>query len=204
MRIGKARLLRRSISVGVAGILVAALAACTGRGGGYLPATSPTFNGPASFGFDFSCEDKGGLNPRTGQLVIQVGYVEHGTYLATGLPFSVHGIVDVIDPVVESAICIGQNPPPGGSTLIFLGRYWPASTAPVDFPTSCPVRDSQKTPSCRFEIQVKDNDSNLAPSTGDYFSIQLSSTTALGSQLDPGTVFYTRAGILEGGNVAVD
>ena len=202
MRIGAARFLRRSISVGMAGLLVAVLAACNGLGGGYLPANSPAFTGPAALGFDFSCEDKGGLNPPTGQLRIQVGYVEHGSYPLTGLPFAVHGVVDVIDPVLESAICIGQNPPPGG-LLIFLGRYWPAGTAPVDFPTSCPVRDSRKAPSCRFEVQVRDNDNNLAPSTGDYFSIQLSSSTVLDDELQPETVFYTRAGILEGGNVTV-
>jgi hypothetical protein len=109
----------------------------------------------------------------------------------------------VIDPVLESAICIGQNPPPDGSPLIFLGRYWPASTAPAGFPTTCPTKESRTTPSCRFEVQVQDNDHNLAPSKGDFFSIQLSSTTALTSELDPATVFYARAGLLEGGNITV-
>jgi hypothetical protein len=138
MKIGASPLLRRSISLGVAGILVAMLAACTGRGGGYLPPNSPTgFSGQASVGFSFSCEDKGGINPPTGQLLIQLAYVEHGSYLPAGWPFSIHGVVD---PVLESAICIGQNPPPPGGTLIFLGRYWPASTAPAGFPATCPTR----------------------------------------------------------------
>ena len=204
MKIGGSRVLRRSVSVGVVGILVAMLAACTGRGGGYLPPASPAFNGQASVGFSFSCEDKGGINPPTGQLRIELAYVEHGTYLAVGQPFSIHGVVDVIDPVLESAICIGQNPPPPpAGTLIFLGRYWPVSTAPVGFPTTCPARESRTVPSCRFEVEVRDNDSNRAPSKGDYFSIQLSGTTALSTQVDPATVFYTRAGLLEGGNITV-
>jgi hypothetical protein len=189
--------------VGVAGILVAMLAACTGRGGGYLPPQAPAFAGPASLGFSFSCEDKGGINPPTGQLRIQLAYVEHGNYLVVGRPFSIHGVADVIDPVLESAICIGQNPPPGGSELIFLGQYWPASRAPVGFPTTCPTRQSRTTPSCRFEVIVRDNDANLAPSKGDFFSIRLSGTTVVSSQLDPTTVFYTRAGFLEGGNLTV-
>ena len=48
-------------------ILVVVLTACTGRGGGQLP-PSAGFPGAAPFGFSFSCEDKGGLNPSTGQL----------------------------------------------------------------------------------------------------------------------------------------
>jgi hypothetical protein len=58
-------------------------------------------------------------------------------------------------------------------------------------------------PSCRFEVIVRDNDGNLAPSKGDFFSIRLSGTTALTSELDPATVFYARAGLLEGGNITV-
>ena len=51
-----------------------------------------------------------------------VSYTEHGTHLPLGSPFTIHGIVDEIDPILESAFCIGQNPPPGGNELIFLGR----------------------------------------------------------------------------------
>ena len=71
--------LRRSLSLAVVGILAVALTACTGRGGGQLPPDGVVFNGPASFGFSFSCEDKGGLNPPTGQLRIQLSYTDHGS-----------------------------------------------------------------------------------------------------------------------------
>jgi hypothetical protein len=53
-------------------------------------------------------------------------------------------------------------------------------------------------------VIVRDNDQNLAPSPGDFFSIKLSSATALTSELDPLTVFYARAGYLAGGNLTVD
>jgi hypothetical protein len=204
-------LVRRCMSVAVAGILVAVLAACTGRGGGYLPPGPSTsdafpgtvFSGQAPFGFDFSCEDKGGLNPPTGKLAIELAYGDLGTSLLLSAPFSIHGIVDVVDPVLESQICIGQNPPPGITELIFLGRYRPTSTPPPGFPTTCPARETKTSPLCRFEVIVRDNDGNLGPSKGDFFSIKLSSATALTSKLDPATVFYARAGFLEGGNVTV-
>jgi hypothetical protein len=77
-------------------------------GGGQLPPQGPVFTGPASFGFSFSCEDKGGLNPRTWPLRIELAYIDHGSN-PIGSSFSIHGIVDTIDPVLESAICIGQN-----------------------------------------------------------------------------------------------
>jgi hypothetical protein len=156
----------------------------------------------ASFGFSFSCEDKGGLNPPTGQLRIQLSYTDHGSN-PIGSSFSIHGIVDAIDPVLESAICIGQNPPPGGK-LIFLGRYRLVSAAPAGFASTCPARETQTTPSCRFEVIVRDNDMDRAPSARDFFKITLSSGTAVASELDPETVFYTRAGLLSGGNLTVD
>ena len=203
MKIGASRLFRRSILLAAAGILAVVLTACTGVGGGYLPPRSPAFTGPASFGFTFSCEDKGGVNPPTGQLRIQLAYTDHGTSLALGAPFSIHGIADTIDPVLESAICIGQEPPPGGNELIFLGRYRPTTSSPPGFPTTCPARERKTTPLCRFEVIVRDNDGNLAPSPGDYFSIRLSSATVPSSELDPATVFYARAGLVQGGNITV-
>jgi hypothetical protein len=203
MKIRTSSVVRRFVPLAVAGVLVVVLAACTGRGGGYLPPQSPVFTGPASFGFDFSCEDKGGKNPPTGQLRIQLAYTEHGTYLPVGSPFSIHGIVDRVDPVLESAICLGQEPPPGGNELIFLGRYRLISGSPADFPSTCPARETKTTPLCRFEVIVRDNDMNRAPSPGDYFQIRLSSATVLSSELDPATVFYTRAGFLAGGNLTV-
>jgi hypothetical protein len=195
-----------------AGILVLVLTACTGRGGGQLP-PSVGFTGPASFGFDFSCEDKGGVNSPTGKLDIQLGYIDHGSSLI-GSSFSIHGIADVIDPVVESAICIGQNPPPGGSELIFLGRYRLTSGTPAYFPSTCPTRETKTSSLCRFEVLVRDNDGNLAPSPGDFFSIKLSTVTTrcdapldeldpTCSQLPAGSVFYARAGVLSSGNLTV-
>jgi hypothetical protein len=196
--------LRRSVSVAVVGILAVALTACTGRGGGQLPPNSPAFNGQASFGFSFSCEDSGGLNPRPGQLRIQLSYTDHGSN-PIGSSFSIHGVVDAIDPVLESAICIGQNPPPGGNELIFLGRYYLTSSAPAGFASTCPARESASTPLCRFEVTVRDDDADYAPSPGDFFQIKLSNVTALTSQFaDPETVFYTRAGYLSSGNLTVD
>jgi len=194
---------RRSLSVAAAGILAVALTACTGRGGGQLPPQSPLFEGPASFGFSFSCEDKGGVNPPTGQLRIQLSYTDHGTN-PIGSSFGIHGIADRIDPVLESQICVGQNPPPGGNELIFLGRYRLTSSAPAGFPNACPTRETPTTPLCRFEVIVQDNDQNHSLSLRDFFSIKLSTVTALTSQLDPATVFYARAGFLAGGNLTVD
>jgi hypothetical protein len=91
MKSGAPGFFRRSILLAVAGILAVVLTACTGVGGGYLPPESPVFTGPASFGFTFSCEDKGGINPPTGKLAIQLAYTDHGSN-PLGAPFSIHGI----------------------------------------------------------------------------------------------------------------
>ena len=121
MKIGARSFRRRSVLLAAAGILAVVLTACTGRGGGQLPPQAG-FTGPASFGFTFSCEDQGGINQQTGQLRIQLSYTDHGTSLL-GSSFSIHGIVDTIDPVLESENCIGDNPPPPspfGNELIFV------------------------------------------------------------------------------------
>jgi len=158
MRTGAPGFFRRSIFLAVAGILAVVLTACTGIGGGYLPPESPVFTGPASFGFTFSCEDQGGINPPTGKLAIQLAYTDHGSN-PLGAPFSIHGIVDKVDPQLESALCIGQNPPPPpAGQLIFLGRYRPTTSPPPGFPTTCPARETKTTPLCRFEVIVQDND----------------------------------------------
>jgi hypothetical protein len=201
MKTSAPQFLRRSFLCAATVVLVAVLTACTATGGGQLPPTAG-FTGPASFGVNFSCADKGGVNPPTGQLRTQLSYTEHGTYLPLGSPFTIHGIVDKIDPILESALCIGQNPPPGGNELIFLGRYRPTTSAPAGL-EACPRRETSTTPLCRFEVIVRDNDQNLAPSTGDFFSIKLSSSTVLESELDPATVVYARAGLLERGNLTV-
>jgi hypothetical protein len=201
MKIGGPRFFQRSVLIAAACILAVVLTACTGKGGGYL-APSTGFTGQAPFGFSFSCEDKGGLNPPTGKLSIQIAYADKGTSLI-GSSFGIHGIVDTINPVLESEICLGQEPPPGGNELIFLGRYRLTSGSPAGFPSTCPTRETKTTPLCRFEVVVRDNDTNRAPSKGDYFQITLSSGTVLDDELDPATVFYTRAGLLQGGNLTV-
>jgi hypothetical protein len=195
--------LRRSLSCAATVTLLAVLTACTGTGGGQLPPT-PGFAGPASFGFDFSCERSSRSahsNPPTGRLRIEVAYTDHGSSLI-GSSFGIHGIVDRIDPVTESAFCIGQEPPPGVNELIFLGRYRLTTSAPAGL-NACPTRATSAPPLCRFEVIVRDNDQNLAPSTGDFFSIKLSSATVLVGELDPATVVYARAGLLERGNLTV-
>ena len=65
------------------------------------------FTGQASFGFTFSCEK--------GDLKIELSYNDKGSN-PLGSSFGIHGIVDRIDPVLESQICIGENPPPPPGT----------------------------------------------------------------------------------------
>jgi len=170
------RFFRRSILIAAAGILAVVLTACTGRGGGQLPPgasvgsdpfPSVVFTGPASFGFSFSCEN--------GSLRIQLSYTDDGSSLLLGSPFSIHGTVDQVDPVVESAVCIDHNPPPPPENqLIFLGRYQLTSSPPAGFPSTCATEETPTTPLCRFEVIVQDNDRDYAPSQGDFFSIKLS------------------------------
>ena len=127
MKSGTSPLVRRFVSLAVAGILVVVLAACTGRGGGYLPPQNPVFTGQASFGFTFSCEN--------GDLKIQLSYNDKGSN-PIGSSFGIHGTVDTIDPVLESLFCIGENPPPPPENeLIFLGRYRLTSGSPAGFPS---------------------------------------------------------------------
>jgi hypothetical protein len=206
LKTGAPRVFRRSVLLAAVGILALVLTACSGVGGGQLPPDNVLFKAPASLGFTFSCEDKGGLNPPTGKLSIQLAYIDHGSN-PIGSGFSIHGIVDKVDPVLESMICSGQNPPPPPgppNELIFLGRYRLTSSAPAGFPSTCPSRETKTTPLCRFEVIVRDNDRNFAPSMGDFFSIKLSNVTALTSEFpDPTTVFYARAGLLSSGNLTV-
>jgi hypothetical protein len=202
MKTGAPRFLRRPLWLAAIGILAVVLTACTGRGGGQIPPDNVLFTGPASFGFTFSCQN--------GSLRIQLDYTDHGSN-PLGSEFSVHGIVDEVDPVLESALCIDHNPPPPPeNTLIFLGRYYLTSSAPAGFPSTCPTGQDSASPLCRFEVRVEDNDRDYAPSQGDFFSIQLSTGTCLDpidpscSQLPVGSVFYTRAGYLSSGNLTVD
>jgi hypothetical protein len=193
-------------------ILAVVLTACTGRGGGQLPPKTG-FSGSASFGFSFSCEDKGGLNPQTGRLHIELSYNDKGSN-PLGSSFGIHGTVDTLQPVVESAVCSGLDEPGRPpNELIFLGRYRLTSGSPSSL-SGCPT--SETTTSCRFEVEVHDNDGNGAPSGGDFFSIQLSNVpvscsgstfedVAPCSQLPVGsTPVYTRSGTLSSGNLTVD
>jgi hypothetical protein len=194
MKSGTTPFARRFVPLALAGILVVVLAACRGVGGGYLPPDNVLFKGQASFGFTFSCQK--------GDLKIELAYTDKGSN-PIGSSFGIHGTVDTIDPVLESQICIGENPPPPPENqLIFLGRYRLISESPALFPTSCRTQTST-SPLCRFEVIVQDNDQNSAPSPGDFFSIKLSSATALTSELDPMKVFYAREGYLAGGNLTV-
>ena len=214
MKTGGNRFVRKSIMLAAVGILAVVLTACTGRGGGQLPPDKVVFTGSASFGFSFSCEDSGGLNRQTGKLRIQLSYNDKGSN-PIGSQFGIHGIVDRLDPVVESAVCIGENPPPVPNQLTFLGRYYLTSSAPSGFPSTCPTRDTTSSPMCRFEVTVRDNDRNGAPSQGDLFQISLSNApvSCAGSTdaevipcstLPVGSVFYTRGGTLSSGNLTVD
>jgi len=196
MKIGASSLVPRFLTLAAAGILMVVLAACTGRGGGYLPAQYPVFTGQASFGFSFSCEN--------GDLKIQLSYTDKGRN-PLGSSFGIHGTVDTMDPVLESMICIGENPPPPPENqLIFLGRYRLTSPPPAGFPSTCSTQETRTSPLCRFEVIVQDNDNSMSPSPGDFFSIKLSNSSVLSSQLDPLTVVYARAGYLAGGNITVD
>lgn len=210
-----ARVVQRSAAAVASAILAAVLlAGCTARGGGYLPPDGYLFSGQASLGFTVSCErssESTSTNAPTGQLRIEIAYVDHGVN-PLGESFGIHGIADEIqgisdelDQYLESAACIGENPPPGGHELIFLGRYRLVSSPPAAFPTACAVKDWTTGSNCRFEVIVRDNDLDRAPSKGDWFSIKLSNVTELTTQFqDPSTVFYIRTGVLAGGNLTVD
>jgi hypothetical protein len=206
MKTGSRLHFRRFLPVAAAGILAVALTACSARGGGQLAPDGEGFAGPATFSFSVSCERSSrsttSLHPKAGRLRVQLTYRDHGSN-PIGSSFGIHGIVDEIDPVLESMWCIGDEPPPGGNELIFMGRFRLVSPAPEGFPTTCTARETDTAPSCRFEVTVRDDDMNGSGGIGDYFEIKLSSGTDLG-QLDPDTVFYNRAGVLAKGNITVD
>jgi len=193
-------------------LIVSTLAACTGVGGGWLPPDNVLFKANASFGFTFSCERSSkstqSTNPKPGQLRIELAYNEQGLN-PLGSGFTIHGIADQIDPVLESQVCVGQEEqPPVVGQLVFLGRYRLSSTPPAGFPAACAKTTWTRGANCRFEVIVQDNDRNLAPSAGDSFSIKLTTitdptVTDFGSLVPP-VVFYARAGLLGGGNVTVD
>jgi hypothetical protein len=187
-------------------VMVMLLSACTGRGGGWLPPDDVVFTDKASFGFSVKCERSSNAfnpNPKAARLHIELSYTEHGTYvglddLPVGGPFSIHGVVDRIDPVDESMLCTGENPTADENRLVFLGRFRVASAGPGQF-AGCRT----DTPQCRFEVIVQDNDRSGMPSRGDDFAITLSGTTVAATILY-GPPLYARAGELAGGNLTVD
>jgi hypothetical protein len=214
MKTGVPRHLRRSLSVAAAGILAVALTACSGHGGGKLPPDGPVFTGPATFGFSFSCERSArslNLHPKPGRMRVQLNYHDHGSN-PLGSSFGIHGIVEEMDPITESMICIADNPPPEpghANVLTFTGRYWLAGPAPEGFPAECPVRETDTAPLCRFEVTVWDNDVDGSVGIGDSFRIRLSTQTVPLVELDfPAPevpeVFYTREGELSSGHITVD
>jgi hypothetical protein len=214
MKLGASNYFRRSAMLAAACVLAVVLTACTGRGGGQLP-PSAKFSAAASFGFSFSCEDKGGTNPQTGQLKIELSYNDKGSNPLSS-PFGIHGTVDALQPVVESAVCSGQVQPPKPlppGQLIFLGRYRLTSGSPSKL-GACPTSDTTTSPSCRFEVDVQDNDKSQTPSQGDTFKITLSNVpvSCNGSTIPevfpcselPAGAVYTRGGTLSSGNLTVD
>src|SRR3954453_3699729 len=149
---------RRELAL--AGVAAALLfGSCTGRGGGWLPPDGFAFTGKAVMGFSFSCErssNSTNTNPPTGRLKLELSYGDQGTS-PIGSSYAIHGTADIIDPVLESAICVGQEPPPGGNELIILGQYRLSNGAPTGFPAAC-AQSTSTEPACRFEVIVRDND----------------------------------------------
>ena len=223
MKFGGPRFFKRSVLLVMAGILLAVLTACTGKGGGYLPpgasfGSDVVFTSQATFGFTFSCQK--------GDLKIELAYNDKGRSLGMlGSSFGIHGIVDEVSPLDESEVCIGEDPPPPSpdqplGQLIFLGRYYLTSSAPSGFAPSCANKVKSTTPLCRFEVIVQDNDQSLTPSARDSFSIKLSTVTSIYAECPPdadpaveppcyitefptASVVYARAGFLGGGNITV-
>jgi hypothetical protein len=187
-------------------VLAGLLSGCSGRGGGWLPPDNVVFTDQASFGFSFSCERSSNafnLHPKSTRLHIELSYTEHGAYagvnaIPAGRPFSIHGVVDSIDPALESMVCTGDDSAVDTGQLVFLGRFRVTSGGSGEI-VSCQVDN----PGCRFEVIVQDNDGSTAPSSGDDFSIALSGTSGVSTVLD-GPLLYFRGGKLGGGNLMVD
>jgi hypothetical protein len=178
--------MRRTTTFAGAVALLAILTGCTGRGGGWLP-PSAVFREQATFGLSFTCESE--------RLHLELSYTEHGPVSFGPGPFDVHGTADTIPADLESALCAGETPPPGGQELVILGQF--RVTSGERFPARC-LTD----PACRFQVTIRDNDADRQPSAGDFFEILLSGSTVLGDIL-PETILYSRSGILAGGNVTV-
>jgi hypothetical protein len=172
---------------------VLALAACDGKGGGYIGApvpqtTNPVFNGDADFGFTFQCGD--GVK---GQITYHDTSTDSTGVFFTGL--RLHGTVEnvLVDdnpfdkiPAKPAVTCddVDENP-----YAQFQGTYrsqetsllsaMPGKFTVVVLDQGEPGRTSKENPSI----------------TGDFFSIDLKG--------GPYTC-YTRAGYIEGGNIQVN
>ena len=116
MKLGAPRFFRRSVLLAAAGILAVVLTACTGRGGGQLPPDKRArVHRPGVVRLQLQLRGQGRPESADRSARIQLAYTDQGTS-PIGSSFAIHGIVDKIDPVLESAICIGQNPPPPPGT----------------------------------------------------------------------------------------
>ena len=190
---------RRGIGrrVAVAGMALAAavtLAACDGKGGGYIgppiPQTiNPVFNGRADFGFTFQCGDgvKGQItyhdrstkvSPAT--TVLFPGLRLHGTVTNVLVDTNIDDDI----PAVPAVTCEDVVESPWAQ---FQGTYRSQETNLLS-----------KTPG-RFTVVVFDQDepgrSMEEGITGDGFSIALKGGPY---------PLYTRAGYIQGGNIQVN
>ena len=100
-------------------------------------ASKPHVHGPGVVRLHLQLRGQGRHNPPTGQLRLQLTYRDHGSN-PIGSSFSIQGTADTLDPLLESMICIGQEPPIGGNTLIFVGHLPADDTAADGFPPDVP------------------------------------------------------------------
>ena len=102
---GTSPFVRRFVSLAVAGILAGGAGGVHGPWRRIPAAQRPRVHRPGVVRLQLQ------LRERATSTASQLAYIDHGSN-PLGSPFAIHGIVDTIDPVLESAICIGQNPPP--------------------------------------------------------------------------------------------
>ena len=202
LKTGAPRLFRRSVLLAAVGILALVLTACRGVGGGQLPPNTG-FTAPASFGFSFSCEDKGGLNPPTGQLAIQ---------LVLHRPRHQPPRLGVLDPR-------DRRPDRPGAGIPDLYRSESASRRErADLPGPLPA-DVVRPGGLPVDLPgARDEDHTAVPLRGHRPRQRHEPRPVAGRLLlhqaherygldlpipDPATVFYARAGLLSSGNLTV-
>lgn len=168
-------------TVVLAAVLGFALTSCSGRGGGRLGEPlegSPSFDGPATFGFTFTCEVKGGKAVIRGQL----------EYHDDAADYDLHGVVDPLFTTV--ATCEAAAEQLNGLPVVqFEGEYRPQNMDPA-------MPDDLERG--RFNVQVFDQGEpgrTNGDITGDSFSIALAGGRYAA---------YTRGGYIEAGNIQVD